>query len=79
MKSWNRKKKSWRKFCLQIYEEPFDYNNDSDKDAITQNNDRDNEEITMNNDNDSDNETIVGSVFSSNLAKLVQQKSKKGK
>ena len=46
-------------------------NNDSDNDVITRNNDSDN-------DKDSDNETIMGSVFSSNLARLVQQKSKKG-
>ena len=57
-------------------------NNDSDNDVITRNNDSDNDEITRNNDSDndkdSDNETIMGSVFSSNLARLVQQKSKKG-
>ena len=57
-------------------------NNDSDNDVITRNNDSDNDVITRNNDSDndkdSDNETIMGSVFSSNLARLVQQKSKKG-
>ena len=60
----------------------IDKANDSDKDDITQNNDSDNDVITRNNDSDndkdSDNETIMGSVFSSNLARLVQQKSKKG-
>ena len=60
----------------------IDKANDSDKDDITQNNDSDNDEITRNNDSDndkdSDNENIMGSVFSSNLARLVQQKSKKG-